>query len=102
MQPKKIYGIFKRDKDGTLLGYVENSFSMSWEKNHVRVWRGVRDGTGVFALDFIKKPNKESAFLVRLNSKKSPVTIEGWNPMGKDFTAPKRQWRNAPFRIKSK
>lgn len=99
MQPKKIYGIFKRDEKGNLLGYVENSFSMSWEKDSVRVWRK-NDGPAIFQADFRAKKNKEKAFLVRLNSKSSPVTINGWKPMGPQYTAPKRQWRNAPFQLK--
>lgn len=30
--------VMKKDEDGNLLGYCENSFSMSFEKARVRIW----------------------------------------------------------------
>lgn len=35
---KKKYGIFRIDENGTLLGYIEKSFGMGWDKNFVRAW----------------------------------------------------------------
>ena len=36
---KKAYGIFSENTDtGTILGYIENSFSMGWSATHVRAW----------------------------------------------------------------
>lgn len=35
---EKKYGIFHVNKNGVLLGYVENSFNMDWSPNYVRAW----------------------------------------------------------------
>lgn len=32
------YGIFRVDSNGTLVGYVEQSFSMDWQVVSVRIW----------------------------------------------------------------
>ena len=38
MKRRKLYGIFMVFRNGRILGYVENSFSMSWERDYVRLW----------------------------------------------------------------
>jgi hypothetical protein len=38
MKRQQLFGIFKRDKDGNILGYVEHSFHMSWNVFFVRRW----------------------------------------------------------------
>ena len=94
-QPTKIYGIFKRTDKG-LLGYTENSFCMSWEADRVRVWRRHHIETESF-METVKN-KKEDVFLVRLNSKMSPVNIVDWHPRCKDTK--KYDWRNAKFALK--
>lgn len=34
---QKLYGIFRYDEEGHLVGFVENSFSMGWSRERVRV-----------------------------------------------------------------
>jgi len=33
-----LYGLFRQDPDGTIQGYIENSFSMGWSTERVRLW----------------------------------------------------------------
>lgn len=103
----RLYAILKRDESGQLLGYVEHSFSMSWQKDHVRVWRensiaGVDDGwrKKLFSDERyheIEKWIPEGAFLVRLNSKNCPIKVTMPKGVG---SASKYGWRNQYFTVK--
>lgn len=95
---KKIYGIFckKEDFPYSYLGYVENSFSMSWTQDYVRVWRRIVDAEYNLKTILRSRKNTDNKyFIARLNSKKSPVTIT-WKRFADKFNS-----RNAKFVIKN-
>ena len=70
MQKRKLYGLFCYNSSGTLLGLVENSFSMSWRSDRVCV----------FSLSsaeyYLKKDFGVPIFLVRLNKRNKSVPIK--------------------------
>ena len=67
--PIQLYGIFKIE-NGQYFGYTENSFSMGWEKNKVRVW--LKKDT-----DYQLKANKnKNIFLLRLTRTNSPIICD--------------------------
>lgn len=105
-----LYAIFKRDKEGRLLGYVENSFCMSWDLERVRVWPSNDSGYDLVSkgdmrrilpwMDRKTKKNKEGIFVVRLRSAKCPVDVKFDNiPIdSKDYR--KYNFRNKVFKLK--
>ena len=93
---KKIYGIFCKKDDPAYLGYVENSFSMSWTPDYVRVWRRIVDAKNNLKIILSYRKNTDNKyFIARLNSKKSPVNIT-WKRFADKFNS-----RNAKFTIKN-
>ena len=78
MKYYKIYGIFKIKKDGTILGYTENSFSMSWNENTVRKYYP-RDIKYVFDNNLISNYNIEYGdriVVIRISAKNLALPIE--------------------------
>lgn len=87
-----LYGIFLRE-NGVLMGYVEDSFSMSFNKEYVRLWPKAD-------IEFWNKRicrDKRDLFIVRVRSKKCPVDVT-LNPITKDMG--KYQIRNKRFTVK--
>jgi hypothetical protein len=102
---KKIYGFFREDiETGEIEGYVENSFSMSWNKTHVRAWREIKWSNGKttaayknpegYLNQYLKsdKSGKYRYFIVRISGK-SNITVN--LARGKD----KYSSRNKPFSV---
>jgi hypothetical protein len=99
-------------KTGVISGYVENSFSMGWAKDRVRVWRSAGDDSysrqtkNVCAnlRETIKKIQDKNpgvdVQLHRVGKKTCPVSIN-WTQWYKDgaHKAPKSLWRNLLFKV---
>ena len=108
------YGIF-RVVNGKLYGFVENSFSMSWNENYVRVWdeealqcylrkkyigsytHRQHDGYNIFG----KYPD---AFVVRLNNKilwdeRTKILKRTDEEQKKEYFSKKYHRRNVGFKI---
>lgn len=69
--PISLYGIFKI-QNGVYLGYVENSFCMSWEKNKVRVW-SLKQVKRIFS---DPKMREDNPFIIRITRTTSPVICD--------------------------
>lgn len=102
----RLYAVLRRNEHGELEGYVEHSFSMSWERNQVRVWREweLNYNPAVHGSKFtdtryheIEKWLPKNGFLVRLNSKNCPIQVI--MPKGIDHVS-KSYWRNQPFTLR--
>ena len=83
---------------GNLEGYVEHSFSMDWSKTNVK-WYNY-DSLLFYMNDEKGKKiwtelRKEGAFWIRINSKKSPISID-WEQYKKNIDK-KFHRRNFPF-----
>jgi hypothetical protein len=70
MKKKKLYGLFTYDTNGFLVGFVENSFSMSWRKDRVCVF------SSQSAEYYLKKYVKQGAFIVRLTKQNKSIPIK--------------------------
>lgn len=103
----KSYCIFARNKEtGELLGLVENSFSMSWEKLWVKLYKSseypieyLHNHVEVYQL---KSPTFD-IFLTRIGSKKCPVIIywdDYYDQLKEYGSVEKYRQRNRPFSIK--
>jgi len=99
MQHKKFYGLFKILKDGTILGYTEHSFSMSWSRESVRKYRK-KDIDYIFEKKLISQYNKEPGskiIVVRISAHKLPLPIiVSLKP--KNVGKSKFYRRNSPFK----
>ena len=105
------YAILRKSESGALLGYIEHSFSMDWSKTEVRIW-SFSDLSG-YILGFPNKTvhydklgtkvyqaattlknwcRKNDAFIVRVGSKKCPITIDT-----SMTDSQKYNYRNKPF-----
>lgn len=93
-----LYGVFCQNPDGTIYGYVEGSFSMSWHTSQVRLWK-LQD-----ALYYLNRLNKQSHggrtkfFIYRLTRKSPRARIVA------DFTGflehpYSKTFRNARFKL---
>jgi len=98
----RIYAILKKNRvTKDIEGYVEHSFSMGWDTTRVRVWRewelstSFKDGKVKQLFDWMPKVDKKKYKLifVRINSKKSPITVE------MDSETQKFYWRNKKFKV---
>ena len=67
--PIQLYGLFNIE-NGQYLGFTENSISMGWSPNKVRVW------TKKDAEYFFKKCKGEPVFLLRLTRTNSPIACD--------------------------
>jgi hypothetical protein len=117
---EKLYGLFVQTRNGVIYGLCENSFSMSYRLNTVRVWnqsnailwledlqhRVSKKKTKIsyrgeplgFVLEDTFSPSDDDiikCFLSRVNSK-SPLKI---NLKGRRKAPNKFFWRNRPFRV---
>lgn len=96
--PQKLYGLFLEKKDGKLNGYIENSFSMGWSPNRVRVWNKhayVKEYLDLHIKNTEGYPRDKTVkyFIARLNSKQSGIKIT-WDPLSEH----KYERRNATFK----
>lgn len=100
-----LYAIFIKEKalypnkDNGILGFVENSFYMNYDRYFVRVWEK-KDVEPIIRKHFKKYYKPSDYFVVRIRSKKCPVEITFNNlnnPKLKKFA-----FRNHPFTIKKK
>lgn len=67
--PIQLYGLFKIE-NGQYLGFTENSFSIGWSPDKVRVW--VKKDA-----EYSLKRNKdEPVFLLRLTRSNSPIVCD--------------------------
>ena len=97
----RLYAIVRKNRiTGVIEGYVEHSFSMAWDTRWVRVWRewelssSFKDGKEKALFDWMPKIDKKKYKLIflRINSKKSPITVEMNDRTDKFF------WRNKNFK----
>lgn len=109
---RRCYAIFATDHKGELLGYIENSFSMGWAANRVRIWRASRDrikyrfdskpASLMSTVATLQRNNPTwDVFCVRIGSKNSPVNIN-WELFHQGRKAKlgnigKYEWRNLKF-----
>lgn len=105
--------LLRRLPDGTIEGYVENSFSMSWSKTHVRVMRynayglgknfklhDYRVGQAKTPIYYHEHTRKDlNVFVCRIGSKKCPVKINWWYYYHYGRRC-KYEWRNLKFTVK--
>lgn len=115
----RCYAVFMRNKEtNELVGYVENSFSMGWDKTRVNIWRpymwrGTYNRREVakmrceLALNMQKcvkglqeKYPDHDVFCTRVGSKNCPVKIDWmdhWTNTCRDKKSSKYNWRNLKF-----
>lgn len=93
-----LYGVFCQMPDGSIMGYTENSFSMSWSFDKVRLW--TKETALLYIEEFHSKPNPDGRkyFIYRLTRKSKSARITA------DFTdylrnPSKYTYRNVTFKI---
>ena len=91
-----LYGIFCI-ADGELYGYVENSFSMSFDKTRVRVWSLIDAQYHLKELFKNRKDKTKKYFIYRLTRRSSSARIIADFSLWKSPTIVKFDWRNIPF-----
>lgn len=104
----KKYGIFKVE-NGYLLGYIENSFSMDWSKERVRLWNA--KDIKYYQERFAKQIANKKMFVVRITNTYPQVFMTKYNKLVKihwkerqeNINSPqyttKFDWRNVKFSI---
>jgi hypothetical protein len=105
--PRRQYAIFGETDDGTVVGEVENSFSMGFSRFYVRVFDDYYDApktcyTGSFPyqtqlLDDNSPITIIRFFTVRVSRKNTEFIID-WSPR-RDPKVTKWSWRNLPFKV---
>lgn len=92
-----LYAVFIKQGE-TLYGYVENSFSMSWTTNYIRVWTKDEIGEALTNKKSLTKwVGRPDCFVARVKSKKCPADIVLQNLTDKTG---KYEWRNKMFKAK--
>ena len=95
-----LYAIFIKESavfangSDSLLGYVEHSFSMSYDANFVRLWEK-KDINHVIENNFKKYYKSSDYFVARVRSKKCPAKIIFRDLNNHDL--PKFYFRNQQF-----
>ena len=95
--------VLRKDEDGTLLGLCEESFSMSMEKSHVRIWWSGKAYSNFGTTHEINGVNdatynsKDGDMVIDPLADDSPITInwERWLAATTKYSQ-----RNAPFKMK--
>jgi len=92
-----LYAIVKRLGNGTILGFVEHSFSMGWSETRVNIQPGPWKPEYKKFFDDTLRRNSGS-FLVKLGTKKCPIKVDmNWYAL---YELDKFDFRNAQFTVK--
>lgn len=73
--PIQLYGLFKIE-NGQYLGFTENSFSMGWSTNKVRVWAKKDKNVEHYLQSYIEKYKDTPFFVLRLTRSNSPIICD--------------------------
>lgn len=87
-------------ENGKLYGLIENSFSMGWSRTNINWF--AKPITHKYMKDVMKPGTLEKAFIIRLNSKKSPIDLD-WKSYKKIIASGKSKKfdrRNISFKEK--
>lgn len=102
-----LYGLFY-EKDGVIWGYIEQSFSMAFDRGRVRAWR-LRDAQ-LYLRIYLRKFQEEQRqgkrrgfdsgrkyFIYRLTRKSPSAIIKFDFSRWKNPNIKNSEWRNIPF-----